>query len=76
MSGRGDENIFEGLGEKPKCEHRALQLCKVQDDVMTLYVCGKCALRFQVHPVRPAPQLKAPMYPKHKDPWGLRRRQA
>lgn len=44
-------DIFEGIGDKPECQHRALQLCKVQDDVVTVYVCRRCSSKFQVEPL-------------------------
>lgn len=48
------------------CQHRALQLCKVQDKPVTIYVCGRCASKFQVErlehrvPVRKACKCSAP----------------
>jgi hypothetical protein len=77
MSGNGNENTFEGLEVKPACQHRALQLCKEQNDIATVYVCGRCSSKFQVEPLaEPKPQPKEPMLPKHSVPWGLRGRQA
>lgn len=77
MSGIGNENIFDGIGVKPPCQHRSIQLAKVQNDVVTVYVCGQCSSKFQVEPlVDPKPQPKEPMFPKNPIPWGLRGRQA
>ena len=59
------------------CQHRSIQLCKQQLDVVTVYVCGKCSAKFQVEPLaEPKPQPKEPMFPKHSVPWGQRSRQA
>lgn len=77
MSGTGREDIFEGLNVKPECQHRALQLCKVQDETFLAYVCGRCSTKFKVESVVDAPPApREPMFPKHKTPWGLRDRQA
>lgn len=77
MSGRGDEDIFEGIDIKPKCEHRSIQLCKDQREVYTAYVCGKCSAKFEVkNAPEPPKSIKEPMFPKHSIPWGFRGRQA
>lgn len=77
MSGTGSEDIFEGLNAKPECQHRAIQLCKVQDETYLSYVCGKCAVKFRVERIVDAPPApKDPMFPKNRIPWGLRSRQA
>lgn len=77
MSGRGDENIFDGLDVKPECLHRSIQLCKEQREVYMVYVCGKCSVKFQVEPAPVhKPEPKEPMFPKNPIPWGKRARQA
>jgi hypothetical protein len=65
MSGTGLENIFEGINEKPVCQHRALQLCKVQDEPFLSYVCGRCSTKFKVERIVDAPPApKEPIFPQ------------
>lgn len=68
---------IEFVEVKPECQHRSIQLCKVQDETYTVYVCGKCSAKFQVEPApHPPNPIKEPMLPKHSIPWGYRDRQA
>jgi hypothetical protein len=77
MSGTGKEKIYGIIAVKPDCQHRAIQLCKVQDEPFLSYVCGRCSAKFKVERVVDAPPShKEPMFPKNPVPWGLRSRQA